>query len=190
LPGEGVLVWPMEFGRRDAEAQWLGTLHWQPLVNGYSGYRPPVSEMLAAVAASLPDPAAVDTLARLGVARWLVVHDAERDWLDGAPRDWSALESAGGAKRFETSGVRIHALPRPAADPPPALAPERGQTLFGTPTAALPERAHRLLPCLRQWGGAAARCFPEAAISLRVVSDLDAGAIVPSRRPPPRATPR
>jgi len=277
-PGEPVLVWPMEFGRRDAEEQWLGTLHWQPLVNGYSGYRPQVSEMLAAVAASLPDPAAVDTLARLGAARWLLVHDAGRDWQDGAPRDWSALEASGAARRFGTSGVRIYALPRPAADPPPALVPERGRTLFGTPTEALPERAlaagveplapriltdgrnhwvplritnlstsiwpavapqrdglvgivfrllpaaggpprelrgfsrlpsdlapgasavvrarlhpphapgaYRLLPCLRQWGGAPARCLPGSAIALTVVRDLDEDAIVPPRRLSPRA---
>ena len=272
-PGEPVLEWPVEFGRRDSEAQWLGTLHWQPLVNGYSSYRPPSYEMLAAVSASLPDPRAVETLRRLGSVRWLLVHDAERDWLDGAPRDWSALESAGATRSFEASGVRIYSLPGPIADPPLALVPETGLTLFGTPTGALSARAlaagieplaprivtdgrnhwvplrvtnrsqhtwpavapqrdglvglffqvlpadggpprplrgfsrlpadlapgasavvrarlhppqapgdHRLLPCLGQWGGVAARCFPESALSLRVVRDLDEDAIVPSRR--------
>ena len=273
-PGEAVLEWPMEFGRRDSEAQWLGTLHWQPLVNGYSGYRPPASEMLASVAASLPDPAAVETLRRLGVARWLLVHDALRDWQDGAPRDWSALESVAAAPSFGRSGVRVYAFAGPALAPPLALVPGSGLTLFGTPTGELPTGAlaasieplaprivtdgrnhwvplrvtnrsrrrwpavapqrdglvglsfrvvpvdggapgplrgfsrlpadlapgasavvrarlhpphapgeHRLLPCLGQWGGAAARCFPEAELSLRVVRDLDEDAIVPSRRP-------
>ena len=36
-----MLEWPMQFGRLDSEYMYLSSLHWLPLVNGYSGYRPP-----------------------------------------------------------------------------------------------------------------------------------------------------
>ena len=56
------------------------TAHWKPLVNGYSGHRPPDFDRFAERFAAFPDDAAVDLLRELGV-RYIVVHMATlRTW--------------------------------------------------------------------------------------------------------------
>jgi len=52
------------------------TVHWQPLVNGYSGYAPPTYRELAGIFAAGPTPEALGVLTSWGVTT-VVVHDDE-----------------------------------------------------------------------------------------------------------------
>ena len=51
------------------------TVHWQPLVNGYSGFSPPDYAETATRLEKFPDDRSVDRLRRLNV-RYIVVHEA------------------------------------------------------------------------------------------------------------------
>ena len=51
------------------------TWHWNPLVNGYSGLRPPDYEETLARMRTFPDTAAIERLQSLGV-RYILVHEA------------------------------------------------------------------------------------------------------------------
>lgn len=58
---------------REAERMYLSTRHWRPLVNGYSGYYPPLQVALKARLGDFPDRDTVHWLSELGVTH-LVVH--------------------------------------------------------------------------------------------------------------------
>ena len=58
----------------EAESLAASTLHWRPLLNGYTGYLPPAYPFLRRVAARLPAREAVDELRRAAGLRWIVVH--------------------------------------------------------------------------------------------------------------------
>jgi hypothetical protein len=67
------------------------TLHWLPLLNGYSGHPPPSAHLVAALAERLPDPGAFSDLCALVGVRWIAVHrDAMTDrgaaWDAGVPQ--------------------------------------------------------------------------------------------------------
>jgi hypothetical protein len=133
--GDPVLEWPMQFGRVDSEHMYLSTLHWLPLVNGYSGHRPPSNELLASLAASLPDPAAARSLLQLNVARWLVVHLRRPGW--GA-RPWQRLLEVRARERFKRGDLRIYELPFEKGKTSPLRQPTHEElTILGTPRRAL-----------------------------------------------------
>jgi hypothetical protein len=114
---------------------YLSTLHWLPLVNGYSGHRPPSNELLASLAASLPDPAAARSLLQLNVARWLVVHLRRPGW--GA-RPWQRLLEVRARERFKRGDLRIYELPFEKAEPSPLRQRAHGEeTIFGTSRSTL-----------------------------------------------------
>jgi hypothetical protein len=80
--GRAVLELPiirsgMEFGPlRDTGRYMLGsTLHWAPLVNGYTGHPPPSYTILAALAQRLPRREAFEPLCDLVRLGWIVVHE-------------------------------------------------------------------------------------------------------------------
>lgn len=50
------------------------TLHFLPLLNGYSGHTPPASHLLMTLAQRLPDRVALAALCALAPPRWVVVH--------------------------------------------------------------------------------------------------------------------
>src|SRR5262249_40489559 len=52
------------------------TLHWRPLVNGYTGHPPPSSLLTMTLAQRLPDPAALATLRRITGIGWVIDHAA------------------------------------------------------------------------------------------------------------------
>ena len=85
-PDEPVVEWPILFRgpvanpSQQTQYMYASIFHWQPLVNGYTGYEPPKSMELMRVAARLPVPFATQVLAQTGV-RYVVVH-------------WSSLSSA------------------------------------------------------------------------------------------------
>lgn len=71
------------------------TVHWRPLLNGYTGHPPPSAPLVATLAQRLPDPDAVAALCRLTGLRFVVAHfglmpDEEARW-SGAG-DHAALE--------------------------------------------------------------------------------------------------
>jgi hypothetical protein len=67
---------------RNADYMLASTVHWKPILNGYSGFLPKSYRRLAPDVRSLPEPRAIDALRRLGVT-YVVVH---RDRF-GAGRD-------------------------------------------------------------------------------------------------------
>lgn len=130
-----VLEIPADRTPWDAPRAILRSLHHhQPLVNGYSGYRPPGYPLLLDLARQLPNPVALQALASLTDVRWLVV---DLDAL--APEEREAWERAPGLRRLERDGgVLLLAREAPVpdhraqyVDPPPRA------TLLGTPIVRL-----------------------------------------------------
>jgi len=70
------------------------TLHWLPLLNGYSGHPPASDRLLMTLAQRLPDVAALDALCALAGPRWLVVHFGQME--PGDEERWAAAQSAAG----------------------------------------------------------------------------------------------
>jgi hypothetical protein len=90
-PGEPVLELPAKTGEddlaglaTDSRFMLASTVHWQPLLNGYTAYEAPSRYVLSALGVRLPDPAALDRLTSLVDVRWIVVH---RNLLDAEQRD-------------------------------------------------------------------------------------------------------
>jgi hypothetical protein len=136
--GGPVLEWPMQFGRVDSEYMYLSTLHWLPLVNGYSGHRPPSNELLASLAACLPEPVAARSLVQLNVARWLVVHMRRPGW---GVRAWQRLAEVGARLHVTHGDLRIYELPFEKGAPSPLRQQEQDETtIFGTSKSTLSGR--------------------------------------------------
>jgi hypothetical protein len=116
------------------------TLHFLPLVNGYSGHPPARSGLLLTLAQRLPDPEAFAALCALAWPRWIVVHEG---LLPPAEVEaWRAAEEALGVERVAEFGrdsvYRVDAAcarttPGTPLDPSPAP----GTTFAGTPLALL-----------------------------------------------------
>jgi hypothetical protein len=68
LPVSAGLLW-----REETRYQYLSIYHWRPLVNGYSGFAPPVYVKTLEALRKFPDAASFGRLRRLGV-RYLFVH--------------------------------------------------------------------------------------------------------------------
>src|SRR5439155_1150492 len=79
------------------------TLHWHPLLNGYTAYPPPTAEFLAAAIRRLPDPEALAVLVDSVDVRWIVVH--------GVP--WPETPGLAPAARF--GNEQVYAVTRPPA---------------------------------------------------------------------------
>ena len=99
---EALLVLPLRRDEREVPAMWFSTVHWRPIVNGFSGYTPPAYERLREVCCwPVPDARALDTLRRMGVTH-VLVHPAWRGrWQHEAFAAWRARVAAG-----EVPGVR------------------------------------------------------------------------------------
>jgi hypothetical protein len=69
------------------------SLHWYPLLNGYTAYVPDTHHFLQRLAQSLPDPRAIENLRRLTGLRWILLHP---DRLGRQQRRlWSLAERSG-----------------------------------------------------------------------------------------------
>ena len=118
------------------------TLHWSPLVNGYTGHPPPSYALLATLARRLPDPAAFDDLCRLVALRWLVVHRALLGPLERAR--WDGV-TPGLVPAVTLGGDVVYAIDRRCGDLEAALRSEvserdpglGGRTPGGVPRAPL-----------------------------------------------------
>jgi len=60
----------------DSQYMLASTVHWQPLLNGYTAYEPPSRYVLAAIAQRLPAPDALERMLGLVDLRWVLVHGA------------------------------------------------------------------------------------------------------------------
>lgn len=79
---------PLAYVQLDTRYMLASTLHWRPILNGFTAHLPPSFELLRRVAQRLPERDAVETLGRLTDLRWILVH---LDRLRGAERSrWRA----------------------------------------------------------------------------------------------------
>jgi hypothetical protein len=130
---------------RETAYMLASTVHWKPLINGYSGYAPPTYDLLAGTARRLPEAGALQELVDMADLRWVILH-APRGPVRSA---WQPLVASGAvrplgeeddailfevlvpARRELAASLRAAVLDRPAA------------TLSGTPLAPLPPGALR-----------------------------------------------
>jgi hypothetical protein len=87
-------------------------LHWQPIVNGYSGIVPPRHERLFRILTAFPETASLGELERLGV-RYAVLHRefcSDEEWRRLVER--AALYPDRLRLEAETSDGRLYSLPR------------------------------------------------------------------------------
>jgi hypothetical protein len=143
-PGEAVVELPAKLGEddlagltRDASYMLASTVHWQPLLNGYTAYEPPPRYVLASLAARLPDPEALDRLVSLVDLRWVVVHRGLLDLPDRTAWD-GPTPGLKETQRYWTDVVyAVTATPR--VDRRAALLDRRDATttLEGTPKTPL-----------------------------------------------------
>jgi len=126
------------------------TLHWAPLVNGYTGHPPPSYPVLAALAQRLPRRDAFEPLCDLVRLGWIVVHDGSlnaRDrlaWQTIPPRlPLKSVWSGGGDVIYRVEqpcGALEPALRRELSTPDEGLA---GRTITGVSRAPLRPSAKR-----------------------------------------------
>jgi hypothetical protein len=81
-PGGAVIELPLrdwEVFSFDGEVEALrvyrSTYHWHPIANGYSGHTPGIYHLLAAMAARLPEPDAIQNLARFAGIHYVIVNE-------------------------------------------------------------------------------------------------------------------
>jgi hypothetical protein len=81
---------------KDAERELYSVFHWLPLLNGRTGYTPPLQERVVALAAQLPAPGAVAALRELTGVRWILVHcdPRSRAFFGRSPLCWRGLDAA------------------------------------------------------------------------------------------------
>jgi len=90
------------------------SLHWNPILNGYTAYVPPTYHFLQRLAQDLPDPIAIEKLQRLTGLRWIVVHPERLGFNQKVI--WSAAEKDGLLKAVKaTPAYRIYEVPAIAA---------------------------------------------------------------------------
>ncbi len=126
---------------RESEYSYFNIFHRQPILNGFTGYRPPTYGLLMSLARALPDPRAVDLLERLTGLRYVVVHGASlpavEEELWRKPPGMVQVGQYGKDVLFE--------LPPSPADLEPALMNNVGKavTVLGTSTAPLDDGARK-----------------------------------------------
>ena len=124
---------------RNAEYMLASTTHWRPILNGFSGYEPPSWSFLTASIRRLPDPRALEALAKSVDVRWIVLH---RDRLAGGevPR-WTNVDVPGLVRVATFGETEVYEVTGPTdgawregvrTSPAPT-----GRTLTGLATAPL-----------------------------------------------------
>lgn len=78
LPEEGALLelpWSPGPGSiaRNSQSVLMSTLHWRPILNGYTGHRPASYRFLQRIGTRLPDPLALEQLRRLTALRFILI---------------------------------------------------------------------------------------------------------------------
>jgi len=123
------------------------TLHWLPLLNGYSGHAPASHRLLMTLAQRLPDEEAFAEICALAAPRWIVAHTALMD--DAEREAWRKADRRLPLKRhaeFDRNVIYEADCPPPTLRG--ALLTELSGTpsetsLLGTPMTPLPTSARR-----------------------------------------------
>lgn len=141
IPGPTRLSGDLGADLRNSRYMVASTLHWRPLVNGYTAYPPPASGAVFPALRDLPDGDALQALVDLTGVGWLVLH---RDAL--APheaRRWSGALPPGLVLAKAFGAVEVYRVDIAAEQPWAArlAAPPRrsGTTFAGTSVAPLGE---------------------------------------------------
>lgn len=115
------------------------TLHFLPLVNGYTGHPPAASSLLLTLAQRLPDQSAFAALCTLASPRWIVVHEGLLSSTDVAA--WHTAErTLGIARAAELGRDVIYRVDEACARTQPAGitgSPGPGTTFAGAPLEPL-----------------------------------------------------
>lgn len=144
--GEPVLELPARHGQDDLAGLVLesryalgSTVHWQPLMDGYTAYEPATKPVLLALADRLPDAHALDLLLSFVDLRWVLVHPDRL--VDGERAAWAASPEGLRVVERATDGVLYAVTAARTVDRRALLADRRPGpvTLEGTPRAPLPE---------------------------------------------------
>ena len=144
--GEAVLELPTKHGDddlvglvRDSRYMLRSTVHWQPILNGYTAYEPPSKALLLALADRLPDARALERLVGLVDLRWVVVHRALLDHAARAAWDRTIPGLVETARLGDDVVYLVTASPRLDRRAEfPARREETPTTLEGTPRVPLP----------------------------------------------------
>ena len=106
------LPWDVSAGDIDQGSRSVlaSTLHWRPIVNGYTGHRPHSYRFVQRIASHLPAPRAIEQLRRLTGIRFVLL-DLQR--IHGpALKRWTSAEAAGLVQSlYSTIHTRIYQLP-------------------------------------------------------------------------------
>jgi hypothetical protein len=147
-PGGGVLEIPgrAAFGDlvgqvREARHTLASTIHWHPIMGGYTAYPPPSAAFFTAVAQRLPDPEAFALLVDTVDVRWIVVHRSQL--MPGEGTRWAGLSREGLLLAASFDHDDVYAVTRAPARPWRAeirsrLRATATTSLEGTSTAPLP----------------------------------------------------
>ncbi|MBW2402132.1 MAG: hypothetical protein JRG80_23255 [Deltaproteobacteria bacterium] len=116
------------------------SLHWNPILNGYTAYVPPTYHFLQRLAQTFPDRTAIERLQRLTGLRWIVVHPERLGALQ--KQLWAAAERSGQLQVVKaTPSYRIYevaANPRSGSWREALLTEEPGPTtMTGLPRTAI-----------------------------------------------------
>ena len=122
------------------------TIHWRPLLNGYTAYPPETAAFYAAAARRLPDPRALAVLVDSVDVRWIVVHRTELWGIDR--QRWSSTSNEGLRLEGRFGWDELYEVTRPPQRPWRGQLLERARrpqptTLEGTPTAPLAAECRR-----------------------------------------------
>jgi hypothetical protein len=135
---------------RNARYEVASTIHWHPLVNGYTAYAPPTAGFFAALTRRLPDPAALAALIDAVDVRWIVLHRGDLTPSEAVP--WRTVATPGLALAARFGDDEVWAVTaRPTHDRRSEIvargAAPQPRTLAGTPIAPLAPscRAARVL---------------------------------------------
>jgi hypothetical protein len=88
------------------------SLHWRPILNGYTAYLPDTHHFLQRLAQNLPDPRTIEHLRRLTGLRWIVVHP---DRVSPRQRHLWSMARQSGALRLAMAKPDFHIYEVPAA---------------------------------------------------------------------------
>ncbi len=119
-PGrDAVAELPIGLPATDAADMIMSSVHWKPLVNGYSGFTPTMS-FFRGFFAAFPSPSTIRFLHQLGV-RWVVVHPADMPPMRRALCSWGAAKL--GAYAGIVYGDQFSCVIEIRGEPPAPLSP-------------------------------------------------------------------
>ena len=134
--GRVVLEEPERNWLGEARRMFLGTVHWLPMVNGFSGYPPRTAAYVHQLAKGLPDARALQDVVDTVDVGWIVVHTDELK----AARRWESRLPDGLRVAVRFPGMLVLEVTRPGDAARRARFLSEHETLEGLPLAPLGAR--------------------------------------------------